>query len=107
MGPGVKTHACEPRIDIHKRPIQVIEGRLVRKDDVITAVPMPPLHVRETKPCVAADVDNHQRDEYDQKALHEWQTIDMVSLSNEKENGACGKRCDIDGQAEGRVSGSE
>ena len=83
MWPDVKTHACEPRIDIRKRPIQVIEGRLLRKDDVITAVPIPPLHVRGAKPCVTADVDDHQCDEYEQKALHGWQTIEMVSPSNE------------------------
>jgi hypothetical protein len=71
MWPDMKAHACEPRVDIRKRPIQVIEGWLLRKDDVITSVPIPPLHVRGAKPSVAADVADHQRDEYERKTLHE------------------------------------
>jgi hypothetical protein len=41
----VKTHACEPRVEIGERPIQLIECWLLRKDDVITPVPIPPLDV--------------------------------------------------------------
>jgi hypothetical protein len=39
--------------------------------------------MRGAKPRVAADVDDHRRDEYEQGALHECATIEMVSPSNE------------------------
>jgi hypothetical protein len=39
--------------------------------------------VRGAKPRVAADVDDHQSDEYEQKTLHDCATIEMVSPSNE------------------------
>jgi hypothetical protein len=71
MWPDVKTHASEPRVEIHERPIQIIEAGLLRKDDIIVAIPVPPLDVRRAKPRVAADVDDHQRDQYEKRALHE------------------------------------
>jgi hypothetical protein len=83
MWPDVKTHACEPRIAIRQRPVQIKECWLLRKDDIIMAVTAPPLRVRGAKPRVAADVDDHQSDEYEQGALHDCATIEMVSPSNE------------------------
>jgi hypothetical protein len=85
MWPDVKTHACEPGVAIGERSVQIKEGWLLRKDDVIMAVTAPPLRMRGAKPRVAADVDDHRRDEYEQGALHECATIEMVSPSNETE----------------------
>ena len=45
MWTDVKTHACESRVEIRERPIQIIESWLLRKDDVIMAVPVPPLRM--------------------------------------------------------------
>jgi hypothetical protein len=45
MWPYVKTHSCELRVEIRERPIQIIERWLLRKDYVIAAVPVPPLHM--------------------------------------------------------------
>jgi hypothetical protein len=83
MWPDVKTHACEPGVAIRERSVQIKECWLLRKDDVIMTVAAPPLPVRGAKPCVAADVGDHQRGEYKQEALHECATIEMVSPSNE------------------------
>ena len=84
MWPDVKTHACEPGVAIRERPVEIKEGWLLRKDNVIMAITAPPLRVRGAKPRVAADVDDHQRDEYEQGALHECAIIEMVLPSNEK-----------------------
>jgi hypothetical protein len=43
MWPDVKTHSCELRVEIRERPIQIIDYWLLRKDYVITAVPVPRL----------------------------------------------------------------
>jgi hypothetical protein len=71
MWADVKTHACEARVQIRERPIQVIECWLLRKDDVITPVLIPPLDVGRAKPRVAADVEEHQHEDDEQRALHE------------------------------------
>jgi len=64
MGPDVKTHPCELRVEIRERPIQIIECWLLRKDYVITTIPVPPLHMGRPKPRVAADVGDDQHYEY-------------------------------------------
>ena len=64
MWPDVKTHPCELRVEMRERSIQIIECWLLRKDYVITVVPVPPLDMGRPKPRVAADVDDDQRYEY-------------------------------------------
>jgi hypothetical protein len=45
MWPDVKKHPCELRVEVRERAIQIIESWLLRKDYVITAVLVPPLHM--------------------------------------------------------------
>jgi hypothetical protein len=70
MWPDVKTHACKSRIQIRERSIQVVERWLLGKNDVITAVTIPPLNMGRAKPRVAADVKEHQGDDDEQGPLH-------------------------------------
>ena len=83
MRPDVKTHARKPRVAVCERSIKIIKCWLLRKDDVITAIPVPSLHSGEAKPRIAANVDDQQRDEYEKKPLHKRPTLQMVPPSNE------------------------